>query len=231
MIPIGDDNQRRRIAFVNWLIIIVNVIVWLYEVTLSGPTLDRFISTSAIVPARITSNPNFTSLFTIISAMFMHGGWLHIAGNMLYLAIFGDNIEERFGHIAYLFFYLIGGVIAAAAQIITSPNSTVPVLGASGAIAAVLGAYLAIYPTNRVRVLVIFFFFIRVVALPAILVLGFWFILQIFNGVATIAATASGGTAWFAHIGGFLFGLVIGLIVRAVRPAQGPPYFIPRVQN
>ena len=150
----------------------------------------------------------FESVFV---AMFLHGGWLHIIGNMLFLWVFGNNVEDRLGAIAYLLFYLAGGVAAFALQLLLDPNSAIPTLGASGAIAAVLGAYIVAYPRARVLTLVIFFF-ITVTELPAYLVLGIWFVLQLFNGVGEIGTDVNGGVAYWAHVGGFAFGLLVGLL-------------------
>jgi membrane associated rhomboid family serine protease len=228
MIPISDNNPRRRVPVVTLLIILVNVLVWLYEVSLPAPALNQFFASLALIPLRITNAPNAGAIFTLFSSMFMHAGWLHIIGNMLYLWIFGDNVEDRLGRGLFLLFYLAGGVLAALAQVAFAPGSQVPILGASGAIAAVLGAYLVLFPHQRVRNLVIIFFFIRTVELPAIVVLGLWFILQILSGITAITTTASGGTAWFAHIGGFVFGLLVGALARQLDREKSSPYFIPR---
>ena len=228
MIPLSDNNPRRRVPVVTMIIIFVNVLVWLYEVLLPAPALNQFFASLALIPLRITSAPDASAIFSLFSSMFMHAGWLHIIGNMLYLWIFGDNVEDRLGHVLFLLFYLAGGVLAALAQVAFAPGSQVPILGASGAIAAVLGAYLVLFPHQRVRNLIIFFGFIRTVELPAILVLGLWFVLQILSGITAMATTASGGTAWFAHIGGFVFGILIGLLTRQLDRAKSSPYFIPR---
>lgn len=228
MIPLSDNNPRRRVPVVTMIIIFVNVLVWLYEVLLPAPALNQFFASLALIPLRITSAPDASAIFSLFSSMFMHAGWLHIIGNMLYLWIFGDNVEDRLGHVLFLLFYLAGGVLAALAQVAFASGSQVPILGASGAIAAVLGAYLVLFPHQRVRNLIIFFGFIRTVELPAILVLGLWFVLQILSGITAMATTASGGTAWFAHIGGFVFGILIGLLARQLDRAKSSPYFIPR---
>jgi membrane associated rhomboid family serine protease len=228
MIPLSDNNPRRRVPLITLVIIVVNVLVWLYEAFLPAPALDQLIVSWALVPWRLTKTFDSRAIFSIFSSMFMHAGWIHIIGNMLYLWIFGDNVEDRLGHILFLLFYLAGGVLAAMAQIAFAPGSQVPILGASGAIAAVLGAYLVLFPNQRVRNLVIFFGFIRTVELPAILVLGLWFILQILSGITALATTSSGGTAWYAHIGGFAFGLLVGLLTRQLTRAKSSPYFIPR---
>ena len=147
--------------------------------------------------------------------MFLHGGWMHIIGNMLYLWIFGDNIEEALGPLPFIFFYLSAGVIAALSQIAIDPTSRIPTIGASGAVAGVLGAYLVVFPKTRVRTLIFLIRIVRVVQLPAIVVLGFWFVLQLFSGIAAIGVTSTGGgVAWFAHVGGFVAGLLVGLFLR-----------------
>jgi membrane associated rhomboid family serine protease len=218
MIPIGDDNsQRRIIPVVTWLLVAINVLVFLLE--LAGG--EEFVKTWAFTPAYFTQNP--TAFFiTIFTSMFMHAGWLHLGGNMLYLLIFGDNVEDRFGHFKFLLFYILCGTVAVFAQYILAPLVEVPNLGASGAIAGVLGAYLLLMPGGRIRVLIAAW----VVRLPAILVIGAWIILQLLSGLGTLssAGTASGGVAYMAHIGGFAAGLFFTLFFRnRRRPAYLPP--------
>ena len=199
MIPIGDDNYgRRSLPYVTYLLIAANFLVFFIELTLG----DQFVLAYSVVPARLLADP-VGQFYTIFSAMFMHAGWLHILGNMLYLWIFGDNIEDRIGHGKFLIFYLTCGVAATYAQALADPTSTVPNLGASGAIAGVLGSYLILFPRQRVRVLLFAF----IIPLPAILVIGFWFLLQVFSEAG--AAGASGGVAYMAHIGGFLTGILL----------------------
>ncbi len=164
-------------------------------------------------------------LFTLFSSMFLHGGLVHLGGNMLFLWVFGNNVEDRMGHPLFLLFYLAGGTVATYAHVLTDTSSAVPLIGASGAIAAVLGAYLVMYPRARILTLVMFFF-ITFVELPAVVVLGFWFVLQAFQGAASLGTASPGGVAWFAHIGGFLFGLVVAWLFyrrRPSRPAWAPP--------
>jgi membrane associated rhomboid family serine protease len=171
--------------------------------------------------------PHKSWLASIFTSMFLHGGWLHIGGNMLFLWIFGNNVEERLGGVRYLLFYLAGGVAAAALQIAVASSSTVPNVGASGAIAAVLGAYIVLYPRARVTTAV-FFFFITVIELPAIVVLGGWFVLQLFDGVGGLGADVNGGVAYFAHIGGFVFGAAIArLFLRERSSSALPPPHLP----
>jgi membrane associated rhomboid family serine protease len=178
-------------------------------------------------PVRVDGCPDKSWWQSIFVAMFLHGGWLHIAGNMLFLWIFGNNVEDKIGPVFYLLFYVLGGLAAAAAQTATSPGSVIPSLGASGAIAAVLGAYLVMFPRRRVLVL-IFFFFITLIEVPAVVVLGFWFILQAFNGTAVLAQHVDGGVAYWAHIGGFVFGLLVALAFfpkeRHPPPLPGPAW-------
>ncbi len=207
MIPLRDTNRAGSFPVMNWLIIAANALVFFYELGLSSSGLNNFVNSFALVPARLGTQPiNFA--VTIFTSMFMHAGWLHILSNMWVLFIFGDNVEDRMGSVPYLIFYLLGGVAAAALQTYVSPGSTVPVLGASGAIAGVLGAYLVLFPRARVLSLVPIFF-IWLIEVPAIVFIGFWFITQLFSGLASIG-TQAGGVAWWAHVGGFLIGLLLG---------------------
>lgn len=209
MFPLGDDNSTRRtIPVVTYLLILVNLIVFLIE--LAGG--DTFIYTWSFVPSYFISNPA-VEWVTIFTAMFMHAGWLHILGNMLYLWIFGDNVEDSLGHIKFLIFYLLCGVAATFAQMAADPASNIPNLGASGAIAGVLASYLVLFPRQRVRVLVFSF----VIPLPAIIVIGFWFVLQIFSQAGS---TTTDGVAYMAHIGGFIAGLILTFILRGRRNPQ-----------
>ena len=217
MIPIGDVNPRRHFPAVTLAIVVVNVLAFLYQLTLPDVALERFILTAGAVPYRITHDFGLPAAWTMLTSMFLHGGWAHILGNMLYLWIFGDNVEEHLGRLNYLIFYLGAGLAALVAQIAISPSSTVPTIGASGAIAGVLGAYAVLFPRARVRTL-IFAWFIRFVTLPALVVLGFWFVLQLFNGLASVTTMSSGGVAWFAHIGGFVAGMAVGAIAKGKRP-------------
>ncbi len=216
MFPIGDDDSQVRISpFITLGLIIANVLIFLLE--LNGG--DEFIKQWSFVPARFAADPA-SQWPTIFTAMFMHGGWMHLFGNMLYLYIFGDNVEESFGHIGYLIFYLVAGIAATFAQFYFNPHSNIPNLGASGAIAGVLGAYLLLFPRARVDVLVANV----MTSLPALVVIGLWFVLQLFSGVGSIARTDetadAGGVAYMAHVGGFVAGLAIALLVRG---RGGPP--------
>jgi len=217
MLPIKDDIPSRSFPLVNTVIIAVNCAVFLFEVSL-GRQAQALIFNFGIIPKRIlSSGPADWS--TILSSMFLHGGWAHVLGNMLYLYIFGDNVEDALGHIRYLIFYLLCGFGAAWAQILSAPHSVVPMVGASGAIAGVLGAYFVLYPRAGVLTLIPLGFFLQVVRIPAVIVLGFWIVIQFFSGLASIplAQAAGGGVAWFAHIGGFVSGLVLVRIFAAKR--------------
>jgi rhomboid family protein len=208
MFPVGDDNsQRRTTPVVTFVLIGLNVLVFLAE--LSGG--NQFITNWAFVPARFSEDPGANAV-TLFSAMFMHGGWLHLFGNMLFLWIFGDNVEDRFGHGKFLIFYLLAGLAATFAQYWVSPESGIPNVGASGAIAGVLGAYILLFPQSRVNVLL----GRQIVAMPAFAVLGMWIVLQLVSGVGTIAATdeSAGGIAYMAHIGGFVSGLLMTFLFR-----------------
>ena len=207
MLPIGDDDSARRSApIVTYTLIALNVLVFFLELS-SG---DAFIDRWSFVPTRFLANPvgDFATIFT---AMFMHAGWLHLGGNMLYLWIFGDNVEDRLGHAMYLVFYLLCGIAATFAQLAFNLNSHVPNLGASGAIAGVLGAYIIMFPHARVNVLL----GRGVVAMSALAVIGFWIVLQIFSSIGEIttsAQTGGGGVAYMAHIGGFAAGVVLAFL-------------------
>ena len=226
MLPIRDLNPTRRRPVLTIAIIAINVLVFIYQVMLAGPALDAFYLRFAIVPVRITQALDLGAALTLITSMFMHGGFTHILSNMLYLYIFGDNIEDVLGHRLYLVFYLICGIGAGLAQILAAPGSYIPLLGASGAIAGVLGAYLVFYPRARVQSLVFLGWFARMVELPALVVLGGWFVLQFFNGVFSLGSAQMGGVAWFAHIGGFALGVLAGLACKALGCRPQPPQYL-----
>jgi membrane associated rhomboid family serine protease len=206
MFPIGDDNSSRRIVpFITYILIALNVLFFLVELG----SADSFIMQWAFVPSRFIANPtaDFLKLFT---SMFMHAGWVHLGGNMLYLWIFGDNVEDRLGHGRFLIFYLLCGLAATVAQLVFSLDSSIPNLGASGAIAGVLAAYLLMFPKGKVNVLM----GRGVIPMPALVVIGFWFVLQLFSGMGSIAdASQTGGVAYMAHVGGFLAGLVLTFVL------------------
>ena len=228
MIPLGDaDVQRRMFPYVTVALILINAVVFVYEFSLSDLEQHIFILKNGLIPAELTSGQEFRYLgnrlgdsldilspfgtwATLLTSMFLHGGWLHIIFNMLFLWGFGGNVEDRVGHVKYLVFYLVAGLAASMAQVGIDMDSQIPMVGASGAIAGVLGAYLILHPFNRINVLIIFVF-ITAVRVPAVLVLGAWFILELFKGtVGTLGPeTAGGGVAYFAHVGGFLAGFLM----------------------
>lgn len=201
LIPLGDVSRRtRRFAAVTLLIVLVNVYVFLREIV-EG---NRFVRHWAVIPLYIQHGHR---LITLITGTFLHGGWLHIAGNMVFLWAFGPGIEDTMGRARYLVFYLTGGVVAMLAQVAGSPGSYIPCLGASGAIAAVMGAFLVLYPRDRIRSLVWILIFIRVAYIPAALLIGVWFVIQLFSVMGPVATVQGGGVAYLAHVGGFLFGV------------------------
>jgi membrane associated rhomboid family serine protease len=210
VIPFKDDNPTRTFPYVTIIIIGINVVVYLMEV-LSPESSRQIVYSYGAIPYAIIhfrSVQPISPVLTIFTSMFMHGGILHIAGNMLYFWIFGNNIEDVLGHVRFIFFYLICGVIAAYSYALTSPSSTVPMIGASGAIAGILGAYLLLFPKARVHTLIFFGIFIQIVRLPALIVIGFWAIIQLVSGLFAEGMQAQGGIAWFAHVGGFATGLL-----------------------
>ena len=223
MFPLKDDNPSRTAPVVTVALIVLNALVFLYQISLQagGPDGARaaqaFIEEFGLVPCRLTGacrvGPELPlPVLTIFTSMFMHGGLFHIGGNMLYLWIFGNNVEDTLGHIRYLIFYLLSGIAAALAQTVVGPSSLVPMVGASGAISGVLGAYLVLFPGAHVTTLIILGFFFRVVQIPAMVVLGFWIVLQVLNGLGSFGA--SGGVAFFAHIGGFVAGMGLLFVLR-----------------
>lgn len=208
LFPIGDDNlERGHFPLFSYLLLAANVAIFIFQSTLPSGAQAAFIEHYAAVPAEIVHGVDLQTLFTSI---FLHGSWVHLLGNMLYLWIFADNIEGEVGNIRFLIFYLLGGLVAGLAQVFFSPDSWVPCIGASGAIAAVMGAYIVMHPRSRVKMLL---FFIWVIYIPAWLFLGFW-IFQQFNFGLEASGTDAGGVAWWAHIGGFIFGLVAGIRFR-----------------
>lgn len=213
MIPIRDTSPVRRTPIVNYALIGANLLAFLYELWLPPPLLDRLIHAFAFVPARLWAGPSNLpgNVVTILVAMFLHGGFVHFVGNMLYLYIFGDNIEDRLGHGRYLFFYLLCGGAASLAHAFFNPASRIPSLGASGAISGVLGAYMILYPTARVVTLIPIFIYPLLVEIPALFFLLFWFVLQFFSGALSLAYgfSSQGGVAYFAHVGGFVAGILL----------------------
>lgn len=227
MIPLRDNNPRRTFPFVTYLLIGVNILAFLWELGL-GQNIERVLYQVAFIPRRFWV-PGYwmADLTTMTFSMFLHGGFMHIGSNMLYLFIFGDNVEDRLGHFRYTLFYFLCGIGATLAHAFFSPSSGVPAIGASGAIAGVLGAYILLYPRARVMTLIPIFFFITIRELPAVFLLGVWFVLQLFSGVGSLGVTDAqdmGGVAYFAHIGGFVFGMLLIFLLGGMRrrPPQAP---------
>ncbi|MEE9564554.1 MAG: rhomboid family intramembrane serine protease [Candidatus Hydrothermarchaeaceae archaeon] len=217
MFPISDINPSKSRPIVTYSIVAINIAVFVYEIVLSarGDVLE-FIVEFALTPVHVVQG---AALYTLVTSMFLHSGFMHVFSNMLYLYIFGDNVEDIMGRKRFILFYLLCGLAASAAQLAVHPLSNVPNLGASGAVAGVLGAYLIMFPRARVHCILIFGFFIRWITLPAVVVLGFWFVIQFFSGVASLPYVTqdAGGVAYFAHMGGFVAGMV--LIKMFARPA------------
>jgi membrane associated rhomboid family serine protease len=210
LIPYKDDNPTAIFPFVTVGIISLNIAVFLWEL-ISPSNEQQIVFSYGAIPHNLMTlerGQPIHPLTSVFSSMFIHGGFFHILGNMLYLWIFGDNIEDRIGHIRFFLFYLMAGLVAAYAHAITDPSSQIPMVGASGAISGVLGAYLIMFPQARVRTILFFGFFWQIVRVPALIVIGFWAIIQLLNGIIAQGVLAQGGVAWFAHIGGFLFGLI-----------------------
>jgi len=214
-IPLKDLNPRRTYPVANTTLIVLNFVVFIYELMLPPQLFKIFMTVNAMVPARIpvwlAGHMTFGAAFLpIVTSMFLHAGWLHILGNMLFLWIFGDNVEDYFGHLGYLFFYFLSGIAAGLLHIIFNLHSSVPALGASGAISGVMGAYAVLYPRAKVLTLVLIF----LVPIPAIFILGYWFVLQFLEGVSSLGGMTTGGVAWWAHIGGFIFGSLLTLAIK-----------------
>jgi len=221
MIPLKDTIPSEKYPIVTLLLIAANISVFFYEISL-GRYLPEFVKFAGVVPARFF-DPQLSvhrgpvgRYFPIFTSLFLHGGWVHLLGNMLYLWVFADNVEDRLGHFRFLIFYLLCGFGASLAHIFANPASSVPSIGASGAIAGVLGAYFVLYPNSRVITLVPVFFFLQMIELPAFIFLGIWFLMQFFNGVLTLglATAQAGGIAWWAHIGGFVSGIFFLLLLK-----------------
>ncbi|MDI6803688.1 MAG: rhomboid family intramembrane serine protease [Bacteroidota bacterium] len=219
MIPLRDTNPRRTFPIVNYFFIGANVIIFFLQISL-GKSYETAIYQFGLVPVRLMNDVQMfdfglMTFLPIFSSMFMHGGWMHLIGNMLFLHVFGDNIEDRLGHVRYIFFYLLAGVGAAAGQILINPTSEIPMIGASGAIAGVLGAYILMFPRAKILTLIPIFFFIQFVELPAFLFLGIWFLMQLLSGTLSLGVGSdAGGVAWWAHIGGFVAGAVLLLLFK-----------------
>ena len=215
MIPLKDDIPSYKPPVITIGLILINSIIFFLQLSLGHKGFELSLAKFGAVPYEITHFQEtlpvlgFPPVLSLFSSMFMHGGFFHLFGNMLYFWIFGDNVEDRLGHLKFLAFYIISGLIASFSYIITAPNSTIPMVGASGAISGILGAYLLKFPKARILTLIFFGFFVRIVRIPAFFVLGFWFLLQLLNGLPSLGAEATGGVAWFAHIGGFIGGMLL----------------------
>jgi membrane associated rhomboid family serine protease len=222
MIPLRDLNPTRTTPFVTLFIIAANVAIFIYQVMLPQGPEQQFVLHYGMVPDRLSLELGSTGapllgMAPVLTSMFLHGGFMHILGNMWFLWVFGDNIEDRLGHFRFVWFYLLCGVGAALAHFLTDPRSTIPVIGASGAISGVLGAYLVLFPGQRVITLIPLIVIMTTVRLPAVIILGYWFVLQFVNGLGALAGPQGPGVAWWAHIGGFVLGMVL---VKAFEPRQ-----------
>lgn len=219
MIPLRDTVRSRRFPLINWMLILANAAAFYYELRMGPSALNGFIDTWGLVPTHFWAAPQ-SAWLTIFSSMFLHGGWFHILSNLWILFIFGDNVEDRMGGGRYLVFYLLSGVAAALTQAFFLSESSVPMVGASGAIAGVLGAYLLLFPRARILSLVPILFIFTLVEIPAVLFLLFWFASQLFSGVLSLSGASGSGIAWWAHIGGFVFGMM-GAFLFARRVRRG----------
>jgi membrane associated rhomboid family serine protease len=213
MIPLKDENPTRSFPIVTYGLIAVNLLVFLWQISL-GAAGETLLLQMALIPAEVTLGFSLGGARAILTSMFMHAGLMHLLGNLLYLWIFGDNVEDTLGHFRYLLFYLAGGFAASLTHVFLYPTSLVPTVGASGAIAAVLGAYLLLFPHRRVVTLIPLGFFLQIARLPAVFVLGAWFLLQLFEGTLALGMAELGGVAFWAHIGGFVFGMLFGPLLR-----------------
>ncbi len=229
MIPIGDSTRRRTTPYVNVGIIIACVLVFLYELSLSTFDVGRFFQDWGVVPVQLVDWLESPSVVeepsTVVTSMFIHGGWLHLIGNMLFLWVFGDNVEDAMGHGRYLVFYLLAGLAATSLQVFIDQESLIPMVGASGAIAGVLGAYLVLYPRATVSVLIPWLWFFGAFPVPAAFLIVFWFLLQLLSGVASLGAAAgvTEGIAFWAHVGGFIAGVVLVWAFRRQKPRRRSP--------
>ena len=225
MIPVRDSVRARTFPYVNIALIVANVAFFLYTLSLGQADINRFLRDWGVIPVQIIdwleapSGGNIEEFFTPITSMFLHGGWFHLIGNMIFLWVFGDNVEDALGHLRYLIFYLLGGIGAVALQVFVDQDGVIPMVGASGAIAAVLGGYLVLYPRATIAVLIPLLWFLGTFPVPAMFLIGLWFFLQLFNGLASIgtAVGVTSGIAYWAHVGGFLAGL---LLIWTFRPKR-----------
>jgi len=213
VIPLRDSLRPRTAPFINWILIAVNLYIFIREIMLPPGELNEVFYTLGLIPSNVShlifsGSPLDVSMISFITAMFLHGGWMHVLSNMLFLWVFGDNVEDRLGHLRYLFFYLAAGIVGSIAHIMSNPFSEVPIIGASGAVAGVLGAYFVTFPRARVLTLIPIIIFFTIVEIPAVIFLALWFVLQIFNGTASLGGAAD-AVAWWAHVGGFLAGIVL----------------------
>lgn len=224
LIPIKDVQMTRSRSYINWLLIIVNILVFAWELSLPEPALQEFVVKWGVIPGVITNYRNLPpevlvqtgGLLSMVTSLFIHVGWVHLVGNMLYLFVFGDNVEDILGHSRYLFFYLAAGVCASITHVVFDPNSMLPMVGASGAVAGVMGAYFVNFPGARVIALVPIGCLLPVVELPALVFLLVWFATNLMSGVASIGVQAQGGVAFWAHVGGFVVGMFLSIILRRI---------------
>jgi membrane associated rhomboid family serine protease len=219
MIPLKDEIPTRSFPIVNLLLIVANIAVFGLQ-WLAGPYQTELVYRFAVIPIEVTSGYNVFAIGNIFSSMFMHAGLMHLGGNMLYLWIFGDNVEDSMGHFKYLLFYLVGGIVAALTHILTNPSSAIPTVGASGAIAAVLGAYLILYPKSRVLTVIPLGIFFKMTMVPSVIVLGLWFVIQLVSGMLSMDGPDVGGVAFWAHIGGFVAGMAMAKLFSSRRKAE-----------
>jgi len=214
MIPLKDENPKKNLPFINFIFILANIAVFIYQPS-SDQLLKAFYNTYGLIPNNIINFspadfPNFlATIQSLFTSLFVHGGFLHLAGNMLFLWVFGDNIEYAIGHINYFFFYILCGIAAAFTQVFIEPSSLIPLIGASGAISGILGAYIIKFPKNQVTTLFIIIIFIKIIKIRAIYLLGIWFLFQLLQGYFSLGQESMGGVAWFAHIGGFVSGIIL----------------------
>ncbi len=215
MIPLRDVIPSRTTPYITVTIILINAAAWFYELAMPREELNIFLQLFGVVPAAFVPT-------TLLTSMFLHGGWSHVIGNMWYLWIFGDNVEDRMGHGRFVIFYLLCGFVAAVGQIVLDPESTIPMIGASGAIAGVMGAYFVLYPHSRVLTLIPIIIFIDIIELPAIVLLGFWFVMQLFSAgaIAVTSSTGGGGVAFMAHVAGFVMGVIGVFVFRKKQPPE-----------
>lgn len=231
MIPLRDSTKSPIFPIVNVTIIVLNIIIYFLEFSMEPYMLNQVYYAFGVIPAEVlnaiyTGAPFTPQLLSFVTAIFIHGGWLHVIGNMLFLWVFGDNVEGRLGHFKYLLFYLIVGAAATLAHILSNPYSTVPVVGASGAVAGVLGAYIVLFPHSRVLALVPIFIILTLVEIPAVIFIALWFVLQLFNSVASLGGDAI-SVAYWAHVGGFIAGVILIKIIAPRPPRENNGYYLP----